>query len=77
MSAPSAYDAEFMDRFDGLYVAMLDPDELGAFAELCRRGLMHRSYAHPSGLLGLARIERVPASPLPSSSPDQHKRPKV
>ena len=52
-------DAAVMDRFDGLYVGMLDADELETFADLCRRGLLRRSYAHPGGLLGLDRIERT------------------
>ena len=56
----------FVDRFDGLYIGMLDDDELATFGDLCRRGLLRRSYAHPGGLLGLARIERVPA---PETSP--------
>lgn len=66
MSGVSADDSAFMDRFDGLYVGMLADDELATFGDLCRRGLLRRSYAHPGGLLGLARIERVPA---PETSP--------
>lgn len=61
MSGITPDDAAFVDRFDGLYVGMLDDDELATFGDLCRRGLLRRSYAHPGGLLGLARIERVPA----------------
>ena len=66
MSGITPDDAAFVDRFDGLYVGMLDDDELATFGDLCRRGLLRRSYAHPGGLLGLARIERVPA---PEASP--------
>lgn len=76
MNGPSSDDAAFMARFDGLYVGMLDADELETFADLVRRGLLRRSYSHAGGLLGLAVIECVPVSPPPSPSPDQHERPK-
>ncbi len=50
-------DACFMGHAEGLYVGQLDAAEMELFGDLCRRGLMRRSYSHAGGLLGLAKIE--------------------
>lgn len=42
---------------DGLYVGMLDADELRWFEEQIAVGNARRDYDHPGGLLGLAKVK--------------------
>ena len=40
----------------GLYVAMLDDDELTAFNAACREGRAYRDYSGPAGMFGVAKV---------------------
>jgi len=57
-AGPSA----FISRIDGLYVGMLDADEMAEFNDLCSRGLMRRDYGGTGGFLGLAKARAVAAA---------------
>lgn len=41
----------------GMYVGMLDDDELECFDLLCSVGRASRDYEHAGGLLGLAKVK--------------------
>lgn len=52
-----------LSRINGLYVGMLDKYELDIFEAACRSYEARRSYDHPGGALGLAKVEVVSRSP--------------
>ncbi len=51
-----------LHRVDGLFVGMLDKEELEIFDEACRRHEARRSYEGAGGLMGLAKV-RLTRSP--------------
>jgi hypothetical protein len=52
-----AADLEFLSGCGGLFVGMLDADELAAFDRLCEAGLAQRTYEGAAGFMGLAKVE--------------------
>lgn len=53
-----------LDRIDGLYVGMLDEDELKLFERARKDGDAIRSYDHVAGaVLGLAKVKIIRPQP--------------
>jgi hypothetical protein len=48
-----------LHRISGLFVGMLDKDELEVFDEACRRHQAVRSYEGGAGLMGLAKVRLI------------------
>jgi len=46
-----------LDRLDGLYVGLLDSDELAVFEQAIKDGKACRSYEGPGGMLGLSKVK--------------------
>lgn len=53
-----------LHRIDGLYVGMLDEDEMKVFAEACKTQDAYRSFEYPGGALGLAKVRLRSASQM-------------
>lgn len=51
-----------LHRIDGLFVGMLDQEELEIFDEACRRHEARRSYEGAAAIMGLAKV-RLTRSP--------------
>lgn len=61
-----------LHRIDGLFVGMLDAEELEIFNEACRRYQAKRSYEGGAGLMGLAKVRLIEAStPSPADRGSQ------
>jgi len=52
-----------LDRMDGLFVGLLDQDELRVFNDAVAKGWATRSYEGGGGMMGLAKVRlvRIPA----------------
>jgi hypothetical protein len=46
-------------RINGLFVGMLEPDELAWFENEVREGRARRAYRGGAGVLGLAKVEML------------------
>jgi hypothetical protein len=51
-----AADLALLDRAEGLFVGMLDGNELAAFNRLCEAGAARRTYEGAAGFMGLAKV---------------------
>ncbi|UFS77183.1 hypothetical protein LPB73_07345 [Tardiphaga sp. 37S4] len=58
-----------LHRIDGLYVGMLDADELELFDSACKRNEASRCYDHAGGIMGLAKVRLVRPRPVAELSP--------
>lgn len=47
---------ETLRRIDGLFVGLLDKEELEIFDDACQRNEARRSYEGAGGLMGLAKV---------------------
>ena len=52
-------DDEVLDAINGLYVGMLDDEEMDFFNQCVQDGLAYRSYEGTAGLLGLAKVKKT------------------
>ena len=46
-----------LEKLDGMYVGMLDEDEMKIFEGGIERGWAKRSYSHGFGFMGLAKVK--------------------
>lgn len=51
-----------MDLIEGLFVGLLNPEELAFFEIEVAAGRAHRSYEGVAGFMGLAKVRRITAS---------------
>ncbi len=50
-------DRETTKHVDGLYIGMLDADEMESFNQCVKDEIACRDYSGPGGLLGLAKVK--------------------
>lgn len=48
-----------LHHIDGLFVGMLDKEELEIFDEACRRNQARRSYEGAAAIMGLAKVRLI------------------
>lgn len=59
---------------DGLFVGMLDAEELAIFNEACKRYEAQRSYEGAGGALGLAKVRVTALSPSENAKNNEQER---
>jgi len=62
---------ETLSRINGLFVGLLDQEELEIFNEACRRHEAVRSYEGAGGLMGLAKVRVTALSSHHQSTPSK------